>query len=81
MLLDLLRMVIPNGEASILQNHFEASKLIKILGFTYEKIHACPNDCILYRKDFEKLDACPTCGVSRWEKDKRTSVNDSAKTN
>jgi len=34
-----------------------------------EKIHACPNHCILSRgKTFEGLDKCPRCGAS-WYKD------------
>ena len=27
------------------------------------KIHACPNDCILYRGEYENLDACPICSA------------------
>ncbi|BBN68839.1 hypothetical protein Prudu_602S000400 [Prunus dulcis] len=37
---------------------------------SYEKIHTCPNDCILYRKDYEDSTNCPTCGVSRWKEGK-----------
>jgi len=25
------------------------------MGMKYKTIHACPNDCILYRKEFEDL--------------------------
>jgi len=32
-----------------------------------KKIHAYPNDCILYRKDFELLKSCPRCGLSRYK--------------
>jgi hypothetical protein len=32
-----------------------------------EKIHACPNHCILYRKEHEFKDRCPTCNVSRYK--------------
>jgi len=32
-----------------------------------QKIHACPNDCILYRGDYENLDACPVCGALRYK--------------
>ena len=38
------------------------------MGLEIEKIHACPNDCILYRgKEYEKLDACPVCHASRYK--------------
>jgi hypothetical protein len=32
-----------------------------------QKIHACPNDYILYRGDYENLDACPVCGALRYK--------------
>jgi len=37
------------------------------MGMEYERIKACPNDCILYRKEFESLHKCPICGVSRYK--------------
>jgi len=37
------------------------------MGMKYRKIHACPTDCILYRKEFEQLHKCPRCGVSRYK--------------
>ncbi|KAA0032240.1 transposase [Cucumis melo var. makuwa] len=33
----------------------------------YEKIHACPNNCCLYRKEFANAIECPECGQSRWK--------------
>ena len=38
-----------------------------------KKIHACKNNCILYRKEFENMNTCPTCGESRWKKNVKTS--------
>ncbi|CAL9010951.1 unnamed protein product [Prunus brigantina] len=35
-----------------------------------DKMHACPNDCILYRKEYEDSTNCPTCGISRWKEGK-----------
>ena len=33
-----------------------------------EKIHACPNHCILFRGEtFKSLDKCPRCGASRYK--------------
>nr|KYP69750.1 hypothetical protein KK1_008951 [Cajanus cajan] len=37
------------------------------MGLQYKKIHACPNDYILYRKEFEALHKCPRCGLSRYK--------------
>jgi hypothetical protein len=33
-----------------------------------QKIHTCPNHCILYRGDFENATRCPVCNVSRYKK-------------
>jgi len=27
----------------------------------------CPNDCILYKNEFEKMHNCPRCGASRYK--------------
>ena len=33
-----------------------------------QKIHACFNDCILYRgEEYENLDACPVCSACRYK--------------
>ncbi|KAL6518652.1 hypothetical protein OROGR_019154 [Orobanche gracilis] len=46
---------------------YDAKKVLCLMGMEYKKIHACPNDCILYRKEFEELHKCPRCGVSRYK--------------
>ena len=47
---------------------YEAKQVVCPMGLEIEKIHACPNDCILYRgKEYEKLDACPVCHASRYK--------------
>ncbi|TYK10916.1 transposase [Cucumis melo var. makuwa] len=33
----------------------------------YEKIHACRNDCCLFRKELSDANVCPSCGLSRWK--------------
>lgn len=38
----------------------------------YEKIHACENDCCLFRKEYKDLDSYPKCGYSRWKINKQT---------
>ena len=46
---------------------YEAKKVVCPLGLEVEKIHACPNDCILYRGDYENLVACPVCTALRYK--------------
>lgn len=52
---------------------YEAKKTLTVLGMDYEKIHACPNDCILYIKDNKYLTSCPTCGTSWWKLKKNST--------
>ena len=54
---------------------YEAKKILCPMGLDYVKIHACRNDCILYRKEFENLNVCPRCGVLRY-KQKDNCVDD-----
>ena len=48
-------------------SHYAAKKILCPMGIEYRKIHVCPNDCILYRQEFEGLHKCHRCGVSRYE--------------
>ncbi|RVW24072.1 hypothetical protein CK203_091352 [Vitis vinifera] len=65
-LLQLLGDMLPlNNEMSL--SMYEAKKTFSALGMEYQKIHACPNDCILYRNQYKDAIACPTCGKSRWK--------------
>ena len=42
-------------------------KVVQDFGLSYEKIHACFNDCVLFCGEYEKLDKFPLCEESRWE--------------
>jgi hypothetical protein len=47
---------------------YEAKKLVCPLGLDVQKIHAYPNDCIIYRgEEYENLDACPVCTAQRYK--------------
>jgi len=60
-LLQLLNEMFP--KRNTLPNHnYEANKILCVVGIEYKKIHACPNDCILYIKEFEFLKNCLRCG-------------------
>ncbi|KAI5317428.1 hypothetical protein L3X38_037135 [Prunus dulcis] len=61
--------LLPEGN-TIPTSMYEAKKTLCALGVSYEKMHACPNDCILYRKEYEDSTNCPTCGISRWKEGK-----------
>ena len=49
-------------------NTYEAKKVLYPLGLDMQKIHACINDCILYRgQQYENMNECPVCGVLRYK--------------
>uniref|UniRef100_A0A151UDV0 Transposase-associated domain-containing protein n=1 Tax=Cajanus cajan TaxID=3821 RepID=A0A151UDV0_CAJCA len=75
-LLELLMLMLPKDN-TLLDRHYEAKKVLCSMGLQYKKIHACPNDYILYRKKFESLHKCPCCGLSRYKvKDDRCSSDE-----
>ncbi|GJY66186.1 leucine-rich repeat protein [Tanacetum coccineum] len=61
--LNVFKKALPSP-SSVPKNFYEAKKYIRDLGFRGEKIHACVNDCVLYRVSNDM----------RWHKDVR--VND-----
>ena len=65
-LLQLLKEMLPESN-TLPDRMYEARKILCPMGMEYEKIHACPNDCILYRKEFAELRSCPKCGLSRYK--------------
>nr|KYP37824.1 hypothetical protein KK1_040967 [Cajanus cajan] len=65
-LLKLLKLMLPKDN-TLPNRHYEAKKVLCPMGLQYKKIHACPNDCILYRKEFETLQKCPRYGLSRYK--------------
>ncbi|XP_006588181.1 uncharacterized protein [Glycine max] len=65
-LLLLLKNMLPEDN-TLPKNHYEAKKILCPVGMEYQKIHAFPNDCILYRHEYAELRNCPTCGVSRYK--------------
>ncbi|XP_058725960.1 uncharacterized protein LOC131597270 [Vicia villosa] len=65
-LLELLCEMLPEGN-NLPNRNYEAKKILCPMGMEYKKMHACPNDCILYRNEYEDLKDCPTCGKSRFK--------------
>ena len=53
----------------------EAKRSLSVFGMECKKIHACPNDCILYRNEYKNAITCPTCGISRYKVKKNMPEN------
>jgi hypothetical protein len=65
-LLTLLKDMLPEGNI-VSETIYEAKQIICPLGLEVEKIHACKNDCILYRgPEYEDLEKCPICRFDRF---------------
>jgi hypothetical protein len=79
-LMELLTKVLPkpNGLPS---STYQAKKIICSLTLGIEKIHACPNHYILYRKEHKFTDSCPRCNGSRYKRNNNNEEveNDSNK--
>ena len=65
-LLQIIRKMLPKVN-ELPDSTYEAKKVVCPLGLDVHKIHACPNDCILYRGEYENLDACPVCTALRYK--------------
>jgi ferredoxin-like protein FixX len=47
---------------------YQAKKMMCPMGLEVERIHACPNNCILYRKEHANKHKCVLCGASRYKR-------------
>ena len=80
MLLQVLMDMLPSY-AKLPKDHYEAKKIVRDLGLGYEKIHACPNDCMLFWKENVYLEACPCCKASRWKTNEASVASKHASSN
>ena len=79
-LLQVVQDMLPK-ENTLPKSYYQVKKILCLMGMKYQKIHACPNDCILYKCEFEEMKNFPTCWVS-WYKlkdDDECSSNENTK--
>ncbi|KAJ0463346.1 putative Transposase-associated domain-containing protein [Helianthus annuus] len=55
---------------------YQAKKLMCPMGLEVERIHACPNDCMLYRKEYANEHKCVFCKASRYKRKKESDEVD-----
>ena len=65
-LLKILKKKLPKDN-ELPDSTYAAKKVVCSLGFEVQKIHACPNDCILCRGAYEHFNAYPVCGALRYK--------------
>lgn len=64
-LLNVVCALLPQGH-KLPPNLYEAKKFLSALNMPYEKIDACPKNCMLFRKENEHKTHCDKCGESRY---------------
>ncbi|XP_071713679.1 uncharacterized protein [Rutidosis leptorrhynchoides] len=70
-LLELLYKMLPEDNELPVSTYY-AKKLMCPMGLEIQRIHACPNDYMLYRNENENLHECKVCGTSRYKRGKPT---------
>nr|AAT58820.1 unknown protein [Oryza sativa Japonica Group] len=77
-LLGILKAMLP-VENTLPETTYEAKQVLCPLGLEVRRIHACPNDCILYHKQYSDLDACPICKASLYKRKKSADEGNKSK--
>lgn len=67
-LLLFLKKLLPK-ENVLPESTYRAKRVVCPLGLEVQKIHACTNDCMLYRGEHADLQACLVCGAARYKRD------------
>jgi hypothetical protein len=65
-LLKIVKKMLPKDN-ELSASTYEANKIVCPLGLEVQKIHAYINDCILYRGEYENLNACRVCSAFRYK--------------
>ncbi|KAL3509526.1 hypothetical protein ACH5RR_028927 [Cinchona calisaya] len=66
MFLEFLKESFPENE--IFPSSYRNSwKIVKDLGLSYKKVHACPNDCMIYWKETKNDTFCKHCTTPRYK--------------
>jgi hypothetical protein len=66
-LLKMMKKMLPRDN-ELPTSTYEVKKVVCPLGLEVHKIHACPNDCILYHgEEYKNLNACLVCNALRYK--------------
>ena len=65
-LMKILKKKLPNDN-ELSDSMYATNKVVCPLGLEVQKIHAWPNDCILYWGAYKDLNACPVCGALQYK--------------
>ena len=65
---EVLADILPNRN-ELPNSYYYANKLMCPFGLEYERIHACHNDCVFYRNEYEHLHECLGYGLSMYKRE------------
>ena len=65
----LLSNMLPKGNRLPTSRDKARRYVTSLGGLDYDRIHACVNDCILFRGTHKEARQCPTCGEARYRTD------------
>ena len=65
-LFKLMKTTILPTQNKMLESRDIAKKILADVGMDNTTIHACQNDCILFRGEYTNLDVCPKCQAASW---------------
>ena len=72
-ILKVVSELLPLGN-NLPKSHYEGKKFLRLLGLSYDSIHACRNGCCLFRKQLADALYCPKCGQMRYTSEKNKRV-------
>lgn len=64
-ILKVVSELLPPGN-NLPRSNYEGKKFLRMLGLSYDSIHACRNGCCLFRKQLADALYCPKCGQMRY---------------
>lgn len=70
-LLTLLKYILPKGNV-LPSRTYEVRQILYAINISYERIHACPNHCILFCNEYTSLDRCSKCSALQYIKKSTT---------
>ncbi|OMO58327.1 Transposon, En/Spm-like protein [Corchorus capsularis] len=65
-LMSIIKELLPKGD-KLPSSFYRTKKMMSKLGLSYQKIHACVNNCMLFYKETDSLLECSVCGHPRYK--------------
>ncbi|KAL7264045.1 hypothetical protein ACSBR1_002077 [Camellia fascicularis] len=67
MVMQVFKDILPECDQTVPWTLYDAKKFLRDLGWGYETIHSCKNDCALFWKESANLEKCLICDACRYK--------------